>query len=157
MVLSTSTGRQCPVCPFTPTSATSVTSQLTGYTHKITSSINCKTENVIYIWKCTKCGHNFDINKTTNTPNTQQHGTVYCGMTKRKFSDRMSEHRDYAKFSKIEEPSGEHFNSAGHSFHNLQGLAVEHVKSKDPFILKARESMLIKKFDSFRNGLNKEP
>ena len=59
---STSTGRQCPVCPFTPTSATSVTSQLTGYTHKITSSINCKTENVIVIWKCTKCGHNFDIN-----------------------------------------------------------------------------------------------
>ena len=63
-------------------------------------------------------------NKTTNTPNTQQHGTVYCGMTKRKFSDRMSEHRDYAKFSKIEEPSGEHFNSAGHSFHNLQGSAL---------------------------------
>ena len=78
-------------------------------------------------------------------------------MTKRKFSDRMSEHRDYAKFSKTEEPSGEHFNSAGHSFHNLQGLAVEQVRSKDPFILKARETMLIKKFDSFRNGLNKEP
>ena len=78
-------------------------------------------------------------------------------MTKRKFSDRMSEHRDYAKFSKIEEPSGEHFNSAGHSFHNLQGLAVEHVKSKDPFILKARETMLIKKFDSLKSGLNKEP
>ena len=69
----------------------------------------------------------------------------------------MSEHRDYAKFSKTEEPSGEHFNSAGHSFHNLQGLAVEQVRSKDPFILKARETMLIKKFDSFRNGLNKEP
>ena len=59
---------------------------------------------------------------------------VYCGMTKRKFSDRMSEHRDYAKFNKNEEPSGEHFNTAGHSFHNLQGLAVEQVRSKDPFI-----------------------
>ena len=70
----------------------SVTSKLTGCTH-ITSSINCKTENVIYIWKRTKCGHNFNINKTTNTLNNMG-TTVYCGMTKRKFSDRMSEHRD---------------------------------------------------------------
>ena len=39
----------------------------------------------------------------------------------------------------------------------LLGLAIEHVKSNDPFVLKAREAFLIKKFDSFRNGLNKDP
>ena len=153
------TGRQCPVCPLTPISATSVTSHLTGYTHKIKSSINCKTENVIYLWKCTKCGHNFDINKISNTHTNTNHkqGTLYCGMTKRKFSARMSEHRDYAKFHKLEEPSGEHFSQAGHSFHQIQGLAVEQVMNRDPFILKAREAWLIKKFDCYRNGLNKEP
>ena len=43
------------------------------------------------------------------------------------------------------------------NFHNIQGLAVEKVINKDPFILKARENWLIKKFDSYRNGLNKEP
>ena len=46
---------------------------------------------------------------------------------------------------------------AYHSFHHFQGLAVERVQNKDPFILKAREAWLIKKFDCFRNGQNKEP
>ena len=78
-------------------------------------------------------------------------------MTKRKFSTRMSEHRDYAKFHKTDEPSGEHFCHPGHSFHHIQGLAVEKFMNKDPFVLKAREAWLIKKFDCHRNGLNKEP
>ena len=78
-------------------------------------------------------------------------------MTKRKFSVRMAEHRDYAKSGKVEEPSGHHFCLPGHTFHHLQGLAVEQVKSKDPFILKAREAWTIKKLDCFRNGQNKEP
>ena len=82
---------------------------------------------------------------------------MYCGMTKRKFSLRMAEHRDYAKFHKTEEPSGQHFSLPGHSFHHMQGLAIEQVRNRDPFILKARETWLIKKFDCYRNGLNKEP
>ena len=45
----------------------------------------------------------------------------------------------------------------GHTFHLIQGLAIEKVKSNDPFILKAREAWLIRKFDCYRNGLNKEP
>ena len=158
---STTTGKQCPICPLTPVSATSVTSHLTGYSHDIRKSLNCKSENVIYLWKCTKCGHNFDVNTNTSTHNTtniaNKLGTAYCGMTKRKFSARFSEHRDYAKFHKMEEPSGLHFCQPGHSFHHLQGLAVEQIKSKDPFILKAREAWIIKKFDCYRNGLNKEP
>ena len=38
---------------------------------------------------------------------------------------------------------------------DIEGIVLEHVKNKDPFILKAREQFLIKKFDTFRNGLNK--
>ena len=68
---SSTTGRQCPICPLTPVSALSVTSHLTKYTHTINSPINCKTENVIYLWKCIKCGHNFDFNRSLNTHNTQ--------------------------------------------------------------------------------------
>ena len=158
---SSTTGRQCPVCPLTPVSAVSVTSHLTGYTHMIKSSINCKSENIIYLWKCTKCGHNFDVNTSTNTQNNQnitnKVGTTYCGMSKRKFGTRFAEHRDYAKHHKIEEPSGLHFSQPGHTFHLIQGLAIEKVKSNDPFILKAREAWLIRKFDCYRNGLNKEP
>ena len=56
-----------------------------------------------------------------------------------------------------EQPAGEHFNKKGHSVHNLSGLVLEQVHSKDPFVLKAREHQLIQKFDSYRRGLNKEP
>ena len=48
------------------------------------------------------------------------------------------------------------FRLPGHAVSDLFGLALEHVKSTDPFVLKAREAYLIKKFDSFRNGLNKD-
>ena len=57
----------------------------------------------------------------------------------------------------LEEPSAEHFCKPGHKVHNLVALGIEQVRSMDPFILKAREHWLIKKFDSFRNGLNQEP
>ena len=79
-------------------------------------------------------------------------------LTRRKFSARFSEHRDYAKSHKLEEPIiGLNFCQPSHSFHYIQGLAVEQIKSQDPFILKAREAWIIKKFDCYRNGLNKEP
>ena len=85
-----------------------------------------------------------------------QKGTNYVGRTKRKFKQRMAEHRDYPKNGKIEEPSGEHFRLPRHAVSDLFSLAIENVISKDPFVLKAREAFLIKKFDSFKNGLNKD-
>ena len=54
------------------------------------------------------------------------------------------------------EPSGEHFSLNGHNVSHLKGLVLEKVKSKDPYVLKAREHMLIRNFDTFRNGLNRE-
>ena len=45
----------------------------------------------------------------------------------------------------------------GHNVSDLKGLVLEQVRSRDPFILKSREHMLIQKFDTFRNGLNQEP
>ena len=47
----------------------------------------------------------------------------------------MAEHRDYPKNGRIEEPSGQHFRQAGHAVSDLFGLAIEHVKSSDPFVL----------------------
>ena len=77
-------------------------------------------------------------------------------MTSRTFKERLAEHRDYPKRDVITEPSGEHFTSQGHTVANLKGLVLEKVKSRDPFVLKSRESMLIRKFDTFNHGLNKE-
>ena len=78
------------------------------------------------------------------------------GKTKRKFKDRLSEHRDYPKRDVTTEPSGGHFTKRGHNVSHLRDLVSEQVKSSDPFILKTREHLLIKKFDTFRNGLNQE-
>ena len=158
---SASGRRQCPICPYTPNTATSITSHITGYTHHITSSINCQTENVVYAWKCTKCHENFTVNTNkrhvpTLNLRVNVKGSNYIGLSKRTFAKRFSEHRDYPKSGKVEEPSGQHFSLPGHSVSNLQGLAVEHVRNKDPFVLKAREAYLIQKFDSYRKGLNQE-
>ena len=78
-------------------------------------------------------------------------------MTTRKFKDRLAEHRDYPKRNVTTEPSGFHFTQPGHTVAHLKGLVLEKVRSKDPFVLKAREHLLIQKFDTFRSGLNQEP
>ena len=57
----------------------------------------------------------------------------------------------------IDKPSGFHFNQPGHNLSHLAGLVLEQVRSEDPFVLRAREFLYIKKFDTYRNGLNKEP
>ena len=137
--------KPCPICPMTLQACKEIKSENTGYTHKIIDSVNCQSENLIYYWKCTK----------ENCPNKPY--CEYIGKTKRKFQIRFSEHRDYAKSLKINEPSGEHFNKSGHSVHNLKGMVLEKVKSTDPFVLKIREARLIRKFDTYHHGLNKCP
>ena len=113
---------------------------------KIKDVVSCDTTNCIYHWRCKKGSACEDY------PYCQ-----YNGQTQREFKKRFAEHRDYVMREVIEQPSGEHFNKPGHSVHDLEGLVIEKVHSKDPFVLKAREAQIIRNFDSFRNGLNKEP
>ena len=67
------------------------------------------------------------------------------------------EHKQYVKSEMLEQPSGFHFNQPGHNVSHLCGIILEHVKSSDPFVLRAREFLYIQKFDTYNNGLNKEP
>ena len=39
---------------------------------------------------------------------------------------------------------------------DIEGIVLEEIKNRDPFVLKSREHLLIQKFDTFKNGLNKE-
>ena len=78
-------------------------------------------------------------------------------MTKRKFQIRFSEHLGYIKSEKNSEPSGEHFCLPGHKLSDIEGLVLEQVKNHNPYILRAREELLIQNFDSYKYGLNKEP
>ena len=132
-------------CPFALPPTTQVTGQVTGYIHHIRDAVNCQTKNCIYYWKCQK-------NKCKDFPKCE-----YVGRTTRPFRIRLGEHKQYIRSENIDKPSGYHFNQPGHNQSHLSGLVLESVKSTDPFVLKAREFYLIQKFDTFNNGLNKEP
>ena len=122
-----------------------VTSQVTGYEHPIQDAVNCETTNCIYYWKCVN-------NRCKEYPKCE-----YVGRTTRTFRIRLGEHKQYIRSEMLDKPSGYHFNKSGHNQSHLRGLVLEQVKSADPFVLKAREFFLIKKFDTFNIGLNKEP
>ena len=78
-------------------------------------------------------------------------------MSSRTLQKRLYEHHYYVRSDKLTEPSGEHFNLPGHAYSDLKGLVLEKVRSSDPFVLRAREALLIEKFNTFCKGLNKEP
>ena len=75
----------------------------------------------------------------------------------RRVRERFAEHKQYVRSSDLKKPSGYHFNQPGHDVSHLKGLVLEQVKSSDPFVLRAREYIYIEKFDTWNNGLNKEP
>ena len=78
-------------------------------------------------------------------------------MSTRNFQIRFSEHLGYIKSEKCSEPSGEHFNLPWHKLSDIEGMVSEQVQNKNPYILRAREELLIQKLDSYRFGLNKAP
>ena len=113
--------------------------------HQIKTPVNCQSSNVVYYWKCTK-------DNCSVFPECE-----YIGLTSRTFQKILYEHQYYIKSEIIFEPSGEHFSLPGHSIHDLKGLVLEKVQNPDPFVLRAREALLIQKFKTFNRGLNKEP
>ena len=132
-------------CAYTLPSTNQVTGQVTGYQHTIKDSVTCETRNCVYYWKCKKADCKF-------FPKCE-----YVGPTHRSFKARMAEHKQYVRSTLLDKPSGFHFNQPGHDLSHFAGLVLEEVKSQDPFVLRAREFLYIQKFDTYRNGLNKEP
>ena len=99
----------------------------------------------VYYWKCVK-------SNCKDFPRC-----AYVGLSSRTFRERFAEHKQYVRSNDTAKPSGYHFNQAGHDISHLKGLVLEQVKSKDPFVLRAREFIYIEKFDTWTNGINKEP
>ena len=138
-------GNSCHICPFTLPKTNHLTGIASNYTHNIKQKLDCNTQNCIYYWKCDKS-------------NCKMHPEIeYIGKTINKFKDRLGAHRDYVKSEDISKPSGEHFSQKGHSIADLKAMVIEEVTSKDPFVLKVREKMYIKRFKTYEKGLNKEP
>ena len=127
-------GKQCHACPYTKQIKEIKTP---SFTWKINKSVNCEDKNIIYLIQCNKCQEK------------------YIGETERSMKERMGEHKTYIRKKHLNHPTGEHFNRPGHSIDNITITILEKVKVNDTQYRKEREKYLIKKFDTYYNGMNK--
>ena len=81
----------------------------------------------------------------------------YIGETERRLRDRISEHKTYITNDMKSKATGEHFNKPGHSVRDLRVVVLEKVKKIDENYRKEREKYMINMFDTYYNGLNRQP
>ena len=147
----------CSVCLHSTNSA-SHTCNFTGNTYNINSGISCLTPGVVYTVSCSK-----DTGACSRVK-----GPQYVGVTERPLKVRFSEHVGSATQPcqvDTTKPVGLHFRLQGHSHSDMVILPIEKVRSKDRFIMEARESYWIKQYKSVKvqtaeeieHGLNLKP
>ena len=129
-------GKQCTACPYIQEGKFV---KINGETQwKINKRVNCETRNVIYMIECSECR------------------IRYIGETKRTLKERISDHRGYVTKEKLEQATGQHFNTPGHDLSKLKVTILEKVKTEDDSYRKEREKYFINKFNTFHKGLNKQ-
>ena len=130
------TNVSCITCPYSIPGKV-VKSHATNVTVEVNTAVTCNTPNVIYCISCNHCGEQ------------------YVGETHRPLKDRFGEHRGYVNRKEVKKATGDHFNSSGHSISDMRIQIVEKMFTRDIFFRKQREHFFINKFDTKRNGLNK--
>ena len=130
--------KQCINCPFINSEK-----KIKGpnFTWNINGHFTCETNNIIYMIECKK-----DHCKSK-----------YIGQSGKKCAQRMSQHRGYVNNRNLNQPTGYHFNQPGHSVSDMRITVLEKVKHKDELYRREREKYFINKFDTFKNGMNKQP
>ena len=111
------------------------------FTWKIGKEGSCESKNIVYLLECEK----------------EYCKQKYIGTTQQEFRDRIYQHIGYVRNKQISKATGEHFNLPGHRSHHMKFTILEKVKSLDPLYGREREKLLIRKFNTFYNGINKEP
>ena len=81
----------------------------------------------------------------------------YIGETEIKLKDRICEHIGYINTKKTDKATGHHFNMPGHTLSDMKVTVLENIHKSDPEYRKERETYLIRKFNTFYQGLNKKP
>ena len=100
--------------------------------HQIRQPVTCETENVCYLINCAKC---YDH---------------YIGETRLQFHERMNNHKSDIRTNKKSNEMVRHFFKCG--IQNLKPTVLEKVRSRDPFIRKAREQYYIELLDTAINA-----
>ena len=108
----TKCNKPCQACPFIM-EGKEVKSD--NFTWKITQSMNCETENCIYMIECNK----------------EKCKQRYIGETKRSLAKRLSEHKGYITSMFPTKATGIHFNQRGHSVSDVRITILEKMKTSD--------------------------
>ena len=112
-----------------------------SFVWKIGREGSCSSSNLVYLLECQK----------------EYCKQKYIGVTQQVFRDRIYQHIRYVRNKQLNKATGEHFNLPGHRIHHMKFTMLEQVKSLDPLYGREREIKLIRKFNTFHNGINKEP
>ena len=107
---------------------------------KIRKHVDCQTSNIVYMIECQK----------------QTCQLRYIGETIRTLKTRFLEHKGYIKNKKLNQPTGHHFNSPGHSIDDLKIFIIEKVRKQDDVYRKIREQFHINKFNTYYEGMNNQ-
>ena len=134
-------GALCVMCALSPP-ATKHKCHKTGKEWKITSPMDCHTENIIYKISCKK---------------DRCKDFVYIGETQRQAIKRFYDHKSYVNTERVETPAGYHFNLPGHDITDMAMIPIERVRpANNPLVRKTRESLWIRRYDSISFGGNKK-
>ena len=106
----------------------SVSSMKNQKRHQIKQPVTCKTENVCYLISCDQ----------------------YIGETKLKFHEHMNNHKSDIRTNKKSNGMVRHFSKCG--IENLKPTVLEKVRSRDPFIHKARQQYYNELLDTAINA-----
>jgi hypothetical protein len=134
---------KCLACSYIKEGKTVLGRNYTGkkFIWKLGKSVSCGSSNVVYLVECDK----------------DKCKKQYIGVTQQEFRDRIYQHIGYVRNKQTSRATGEHFNLPGHNIHNMKFTILEQIRSRDPLYGREREKLLIRKFNSFYNGINKEP
>ena len=130
----------CNTCPFF-TEDTTVKSSKNNFSVPVKKLVNCETKNVIYVITCSKQKCKF---------------VQYIGETSRRLKDRFSQHLNYVKKADFSQPTGYHFNLAGHSISDMKVCIIEQCMYDSVIYRQTRESHFIDKFNTKYSGLNRK-
>ena len=111
------------------------------FTWKIGKEGSCGSKNIVYLLECEK---KFCKKK-------------YIGMTQQEFRDRIYQHIGYVRNKQVSKATGEHFNLPGHSIANVKVTIIEKVRKKNESYRKERETIQIRRFNTFYDGINRQP
>ena len=157
---SASNGQHVPICPLAGSST------LDGNKTNSSPSTGSSTSNDQNVPICPLAGSSkMDGKDLTLFPHTGKSKKMSCpnegqyiGMTSQQFRDRMVQHRrsvsPFLGQTDAKTPVGYHFSLPGHSLQHMQFVAIEQVKSQDPYVILARESLWIRIYQSINHGLN---